>query len=1121
MVSSQPQSISRTLSYADRAKGFQSVKPKNASTTQRLPQPSGSGTGASGIAADTNMTTSKPTPSPHAETLMPSASQPSSSPPPLPAPATTTTNGDVKLSSADSPSSVPPNDTTSSSNAAHKSVPPPVNVWNRRMEQMAQTRAKSGQPSSHQPLRPPPSPQDHTVNLQNDGHDVASSSPTLQNATNPAQISSTTVANGSSDNRRSDEDDAFVVRLRVRSPPVSDIESWPEVGKAMSSGSGPSDPEYGANVQEKGDREGDPASGQTRKSEKTKWVPIPAVELQAAADAQQRAQHMRNRSSQHLNAHQRHSNQGSASASASGSGSQGQSRTQSVAGGTRQSASGSHAGSVSQSQTQSRTGSTQSSPPGAFKRGGRRLPEEGMTYPAGASRSISMRSSRTGSPQTYQPTLPPPSDAVANAMGYRGLPLSLGRGGSGQGGEQDQPGMPPYYVPMPPRSYHSPHPSDSPVHPPYALPPIAPVPTLYSTPSMQPPPPPAPFAGTPPYPMYPQYGYPYPPYMYWQPSTSPVVPEGVPPPMMLGRPPLPGENEGATTYRDPGFVLPPPASYERPVDQQPQATQAGGAEGNAAPIERGRRLRELSFGTIDADPASDPDGEDSGALGLRVTSEEPQEEDGAAKPTPPFAIGVAPGEPGPARIRSRTHSKGRTLVLGGTVPAVSRTVSEQSDQPGGEAGSGARNAVEEIEAAVKVIDLTEPGETKWEFGTTKQVDAEVIAEVGPSMPRVNGPEQPVPPPPGPALGVTGMDPVSPPFVHQSTYVAPPPLPPIMTTTNGLGSAHSPSYSGPSALPPLSTSDASQSDDLRVKDYGYGFGRKNYAPFSAHGERRDWQAERPPEREYYGRSRRGSFGGGYGYDRGGYERGGFGGRRARGGGRGYEGRGGYHARSHSRGGGAYHGSQSRQPPFTVQPPPLQTDVNGYYAPPPQGTTYYTPPYDPYLTGYPAPAYPPLNLPSGAPLPKPISEPSFPLDSVRYYLLGQLEYYLSPQNLARDLYLKQQMDSRGWISIPLLASFKRVQQLTTDLQLVKDVLTLSTVVEVRDEHVRMLQWAQFVLPNASESTVESMEELEWSTSSHVLHDSTLAHDESLTTEHGDEGEEEEEEVVFVLERPAPEA
>lgn len=64
----------------------------------------------------------------------------------------------------------------------------------------------------------------------------------------------------------------------------------------------------------------------------------------------------------------------------------------------------------------------------------------------------------------------------------------------------------------------------------------------------------------------------------------------------------------------------------------------------------------------------------------------------------------------------------------------------------------------------------------------------------------------------------------------------------------------------------------------------------------------------------------------------------------------------------------------------------------------------------------------------------------------------------------------MDCRGWIPILVLASFNRVRQLTPDHQLVKDVLTLSSLVEVRGDWVRTRLWKRYTLPNAPESTVE---------------------------------------------------
>src|SRR6266699_3835601 len=67
----------------------------------------------------------------------------------------------------------------------------------------------------------------------------------------------------------------------------------------------------------------------------------------------------------------------------------------------------------------------------------------------------------------------------------------------------------------------------------------------------------------------------------------------------------------------------------------------------------------------------------------------------------------------------------------------------------------------------------------------------------------------------------------------------------------------------------------------------------------------------------------------------------------------------------------------------------------------------------------------------------------------------------------------MDVRGWIPIPLIASFNRVRQLTMDVQLVKEVLALSSLVQVRGNVVRMGGWERYVLPDASPSTVEEQQ------------------------------------------------
>ena len=103
---------------------------------------------------------------------------------------------------------------------------------------------------------------------------------------------------------------------------------------------------------------------------------------------------------------------------------------------------------------------------------------------------------------------------------------------------------------------------------------------------------------------------------------------------------------------------------------------------------------------------------------------------------------------------------------------------------------------------------------------------------------------------------------------------------------------------------------------------------------------------------------------------------------------------------------------------------------------------------------------------------------------------------------------QMDAKGWISISVLASFNRVKSLTLDYQFVKDVLSISTVLAIRDDWVRMQGWESFVLPNAPQSKIEQ----EGESAPEATIQAPTRSDEADRTE--DAEAEEEEDVVFVM-------
>lgn len=61
---------------------------------------------------------------------------------------------------------------------------------------------------------------------------------------------------------------------------------------------------------------------------------------------------------------------------------------------------------------------------------------------------------------------------------------------------------------------------------------------------------------------------------------------------------------------------------------------------------------------------------------------------------------------------------------------------------------------------------------------------------------------------------------------------------------------------------------------------------------------------------------------------------------------------------------------------------------------------------------------------AALPAPAAPPA---PDLRVQLRGQIEFYFSDENLAKDFYLRQQMSSEGYVPLITLSGFARVRQL----------------------------------------------------------------------------------------------
>ncbi|KAG0282892.1 La ribonucleoprotein domain member 1B [Linnemannia gamsii] len=86
-----------------------------------------------------------------------------------------------------------------------------------------------------------------------------------------------------------------------------------------------------------------------------------------------------------------------------------------------------------------------------------------------------------------------------------------------------------------------------------------------------------------------------------------------------------------------------------------------------------------------------------------------------------------------------------------------------------------------------------------------------------------------------------------------------------------------------------------------------------------------------------------------------------------------------------------------------------------------------------------------------------------DAVKAFLLQQMEYYFSVENLCKDVYMRTQMDTQGFVPLSLVANFNRVKSLTTDHALIKDTIKDSSVIELNGDNIRKRSdWATWIFP-----------------------------------------------------------
>ncbi|KAL1557130.1 hypothetical protein AAHA92_12655 [Salvia divinorum] len=163
---------------------------------------------------------------------------------------------------------------------------------------------------------------------------------------------------------------------------------------------------------------------------------------------------------------------------------------------------------------------------------------------------------------------------------------------------------------------------------------------------------------------------------------------------------------------------------------------------------------------------------------------------------------------------------------------------------------------------------------------------------------------------------------------------------------------------------------------------------------------------------------------------------------------------------------HHPPRYAAPPMGYMPPPLPPGAAPFMAPPPMRAIpgqigfdmaspfFYVPPM-PLESFRTMPIVPPLS---------PLIFPPAKENSLTNMIVKQIDFYFSDDNLVKDGYLRSNMDDHGWVPISLIASFRRVEQLTKDIPVILESLRYSMVVEVQGDKVRRRnEWSKWVLSN----------------------------------------------------------
>ncbi|KAK9999855.1 hypothetical protein SO802_019458 [Lithocarpus litseifolius] len=93
------------------------------------------------------------------------------------------------------------------------------------------------------------------------------------------------------------------------------------------------------------------------------------------------------------------------------------------------------------------------------------------------------------------------------------------------------------------------------------------------------------------------------------------------------------------------------------------------------------------------------------------------------------------------------------------------------------------------------------------------------------------------------------------------------------------------------------------------------------------------------------------------------------------------------------------------------------------------------------------------------------------ALRTNIVKQIDYYFSDENLQNDQYLISLMDDQGWVPISIIADFKRVRKMSTDIPFILEALQTSSTVQVQGDKIRKRDnWLKWI-PSSKENSLSS--------------------------------------------------